>query len=38
MMNDVIVFDHKEMKVMESVQFSEGAVESRIYCSGFKID
>ena len=38
MMNDIVLFDPRRMEVSEVFQFSEGAIKSRIYMCGFKID
>lgn len=38
MMNDIVLYDHFNMKVHENIHFSEGAIPSRIYQVGFKID
>ena len=38
MMNDIVLYDYKNMDVHENIQFSEGAIPSRIYSVGFKID
>jgi hypothetical protein len=38
MMNDVVLYDHTSMETSEVISFSEGAIPSRIYSVGFKID
>ena len=38
MMNDIVLFDPRRMEVSEVFQFSEGAIKSRIYMCGVKID
>ena len=38
MMNDIVMYDHHNCKVYENIHFSEGAIPSRIYQVGFKID
>ena len=36
--NDVVIYDYNTNKVTDVVAYSEASVQSRMYCSGFKID